>query len=48
MTAPIIGANSVQQLQDLMPAVRLQLSPEEIAALAEVSSWPLSRTEREV
>ncbi|ADH62019.1 aldo/keto reductase [Allomeiothermus silvanus DSM 9946] len=48
VTAPIIGANSVAQLRDLMPAAGLQLSREEVAALDEVSSWPLSRTEREV
>ncbi|MER3444634.1 MAG: aldo/keto reductase, partial [Meiothermus sp.] len=48
VTAPIVGANSVAQLRDLMPAASLQLSREEVAALNEVSSWPLSRTEREV
>ncbi len=48
VTAPIVGANSVAQLADLMPAASLQLSSEEIAALNEVSSWPLSRTEREI
>lgn len=48
VTAPIIGANSVAQLRELMPAAGLQLSREEVAALDEVSSWPLSRTEREV
>ncbi|WP_027891507.1 aldo/keto reductase [Calidithermus chliarophilus] len=48
VTAPIVGANSVAQLRDLMPAASLQLSSEEVAALNEVSSWPLSRTEREV
>lgn len=48
MTAPIIGANTVQQLADLMPAVNLQLSGEEVSALNEVSGWPLSRTEREI
>ncbi|WP_018467858.1 aldo/keto reductase [Calidithermus timidus] len=48
VTAPIVGANSVAQLGDLMPAAGLQLSRDEVAALDEVSSWPLSRTEREV
>lgn len=48
ITAPIVGANSVQQLQDLLPAAQLQLSAEEVAVLNEVSSWPPSRTEREV
>gem|GEM_PF-7041331 len=48
ITAPIVGANTVQQLQDLLPAAQLQLSAEEVAALNEVSSWPLSRTEREI
>jgi aryl-alcohol dehydrogenase-like predicted oxidoreductase len=48
VTAPIIGANSVAQLRDLMPAADLHLSREEVEALDQASSWPLSRTEREV
>lgn len=48
VTAPIVGANSVAQLRDLMPAANLQLSSAEIEALNQVSGWTLSRTEREV
>lgn len=33
VTTPIIGATKVQQLRDLIPAVELKLTPEEIAAL---------------
>ncbi len=33
VTAPIIGATKAQQLRDLIPAVELKLTPEEIAAL---------------
>lgn len=47
MSAPIVGANSVAQLNDLLPAATLTLAPEEITALDEVSSWERSRTERE-
>jgi aryl-alcohol dehydrogenase-like predicted oxidoreductase len=47
MTAPIVGANSVAQLRDLMPAATLSLSSEDIAALDDVSGWQLSRPERE-
>lgn len=48
MTAPIVGANTVAQLQDLMPAVKVQLSADEVAALDTVSDWARSRTEREI
>ena len=48
MTAPIVGANSAEQLGELMPAATLTLAPEEVAALDEVSGWERSRTEREV
>lgn len=47
MTAPIIGANSVAQLAELLPAATLSLEASEIATLNEVSGWELSRTERE-
>jgi len=39
ITAPIIGANSVSQLEELLGAVDVQLSDEEIARLNEVSAW---------
>ncbi|GEM85741.1 aldo/keto reductase [Meiothermus granaticius] len=47
MTAPIVGANTVAQLKDLMPAAELKLSAEEFQALEEVSGWQRSRTELE-
>ena len=47
MTAPIVGANSVEQLQELLPAAELKLTQEEVSALDEVSGWQLSRTEKE-
>ncbi len=47
MTAPIIGANTVAQLKDLMPAATLQLSSDEIKVLDDVSDWKHSRTEQE-
>lgn len=47
MSAPIVGANSVEQLNDLIPAATLQLNSEEITALDEVSGWVRSRTELE-
>lgn len=48
MTAPIVGANSVEQLGELMPAAELELTAQEIASLDEASGWTRSRTEREV
>ena len=48
MTAPIVGANSVEQLNELLPAVELMLTPEEVNTLDEVSGWNRSRTEKEV
>lgn len=48
MSAPIVGANSVEQLAELMPAATLELTPAELSALDEVSGWARSRTEKEV
>lgn len=45
VTAPIIGANSVEQLRELLPAATLQLSPEDVAALDKVSDWERARTD---
>ena len=39
MTAPIIGANSVDQLRETLPAWDLALTPREITALDKVSDW---------
>lgn len=47
MTAPIIGANSVTQLQELLGTVTLRLSPEELAEISAVSDWERARTELE-
>ena len=47
MTAPIIGANSVAQLQELLGAVTLRLSAEDLAEISEVSDWERARTELE-
>ena len=42
MTAPIIGANSVDQLAESLAAVELSLSPEQIEALSAASAWKAS------
>ena len=39
ITAPIIGANSVEQLRELLPAAELRLTPDAIAALDAASAW---------
>jgi aryl-alcohol dehydrogenase-like predicted oxidoreductase len=39
VVAPILGANSVDQLQELLPAVDIVLSPEELAALDQATTW---------
>jgi aryl-alcohol dehydrogenase-like predicted oxidoreductase len=45
VTAPIVGANSVAQLRELLPAVALDLTGDEVDRLDKVSSWPKARTE---
>jgi aryl-alcohol dehydrogenase-like predicted oxidoreductase len=40
ITAPIIGANNVQQLQDTMGAAGYRLSPEEMSRLNDLTKWP--------
>ena len=47
VTAPIIGANSVAQLQELLGAVTLKLSAEDLAEISKVSDWERARTELE-
>ncbi len=47
MTAPIVGANNVGQLEDSMGAVSVKLSGEDVQAIDEVSDWQRSRTENE-
>ena len=39
MTAPIIGANSVAQLQDSLAAVELTLTTEQLARLTDAARW---------
>ncbi|QSN61435.1 aldo/keto reductase [Caballeronia sp. M1242] len=39
VTAPIASATSVQQLESLAAATRLELDPEEVAELDEASAW---------
>jgi aryl-alcohol dehydrogenase-like predicted oxidoreductase len=39
ITSPIIGANSIQQLDDSLGAVGLRLSEEEMKALDAISAW---------
>jgi aryl-alcohol dehydrogenase-like predicted oxidoreductase len=45
VTAPIVGANSVAQLRELLPAAALELTGDEVDRLDKVSSWPKARTE---
>jgi aryl-alcohol dehydrogenase-like predicted oxidoreductase len=39
VTAPIIGANTVEQLADSLGAAGVRLAPEEMAALDQASAW---------
>lgn len=39
MTAPIIGANSVEQLEQSLAAVELSLTTDQVDALSEASAW---------
>ncbi|MFQ5858532.1 MAG: aldo/keto reductase [Anaerolineae bacterium] len=48
VTSPIIGANTVQQLSETLPAVELQLSNEETQALDAASAWlGIKRSQRD-
>lgn len=47
ITAPIIGANHVKQLEDSLGAPSVTLSPEDVAQLDAVSAWQPTRTELE-
>lgn len=44
VTAPIIGANSVEQLAELLPAVDITLSPEQKEALDLATAWQTARS----
>jgi aryl-alcohol dehydrogenase-like predicted oxidoreductase len=39
ITAPIIGANSVEQLQDILGCLSVKLTTEEVKAIDEASDW---------
>ena len=39
ITSPIVGANSTEQLKDLLGAVEVGLTPDEISALDQATSW---------
>ena len=47
MTAPIIGANSVAQLQELLGTVDLTLDSDDLAQISTASDWERARTELE-
>ena len=48
MTAPIIGANSVEQLRELLGTLELKLTQDDLAEISRVSDWERARTEREM
>jgi aryl-alcohol dehydrogenase-like predicted oxidoreductase len=47
VTAPIIGANNIEQLADSMGAADLELSEEEVSEIATAAHWEKSRTDKE-
>jgi aryl-alcohol dehydrogenase-like predicted oxidoreductase len=47
VTAPIIGANSVDQLNELLGTVNLNLSDDDVQEISRVSDWPRARTDME-
>lgn len=47
MTAPIIGANSVAQLKELLGTISLKLSDKDVAEISRVSDWERARTDQE-
>lgn len=47
ITAPIIGANKVSQLEDSLGAPSVTLSPDDVQMLDAVSAWQPTRTELE-
>ena len=48
VTAPIIGANSVAQLTELLGTLSLTLTEDDLAEITRVSDWERARTELEV
>lgn len=47
MTAPIVGANSVAQLQELLGTLELQLNQDDLDNISQVSDWERARTDLE-
>ncbi|CAM3205358.1 Aldo-keto reductase [Deinococcus saxicola] len=47
MTAPIVGANSVAQLQELLGTLELQLGQDDLDRVSQVSDWERARTDLE-
>ncbi|OLV17229.1 aldo/keto reductase [Deinococcus marmoris] len=47
MTAPIVGANSVAQLQELLGTTELQLGQDDLNNISQVSDWERARTDLE-
>ncbi|MFK7603208.1 aldo/keto reductase [Deinococcus sp. SM5_A1] len=47
MTAPIVGANSVTQLQELLGTLELQLDQDDLDKISQVSDWERARTDLE-
>ena len=47
MTAPIIGANSVTQLEELLGTVELSLGQDDLDKISQVSDWERARTDME-
>jgi aryl-alcohol dehydrogenase-like predicted oxidoreductase len=39
ITSPIIGANTVEQLKDILGCLEVKLTPEDVQAIDEASSW---------
>jgi aryl-alcohol dehydrogenase-like predicted oxidoreductase len=39
ITAPIIGANRVEQLQDILGCLKVKLLPEDVKAIDSASDW---------
>jgi aryl-alcohol dehydrogenase-like predicted oxidoreductase len=47
VSAPIVGANTPRQLNEVLDGLSKQLSAEDLNALNTISGWPQSRTELE-
>lgn len=47
VSAPIVGANRPDQLQQVLDGLDTELSPDDLALLNNATDWPRSRTDRE-